>query len=212
MFSFLRFSSKSKNQSARRGFGLSSNSASRSSAGTFHYDMLEPKNLLAGITFDVNVGLLTIEGSGGNDAANVLLLSDQTVIISLDTGAEQFNQQLPPGSVNNITFLGLAGDDFFRNTTNIPTEGFGNSGNDTLVGGGGSDVFIGGLGNDRLFGNGGFDGLRGNDGMTLSLVAMLRTQFSAVLAMIVSMAETATTKYSAAKVRTLLVVAPVTIS
>ena len=94
----------------------------------------------------------------------MLLLSDQTVIISLDTGAEQFNQQLPPGSVNNITFLGLAGDDFFRNTTNIPTEGFGNSGNDTLVGGGGSDVFIGGLGNDRLFGNGGFDGLRGNDG------------------------------------------------
>ena len=107
----------------------------RTHKGILHYDHLEAKNLLAGITFDAVSGLVSIEGSANSDAANVVL-NQGTLIVSLNTGTEVFNQQFNAFDVNEIEVTGLAGDDFFRNDSDISVNAFGNSGDDTLVGGG----------------------------------------------------------------------------
>ena len=93
--------------------------------------------MLAGITLDQATGVLTIDGSKGNDAALVSVASPNSIEVSL-TGFGV--QSFPKQQVNSIEFLGRTGDDNFRNDTSIPSVAAGHDGNDRLFGGSGIDV------------------------------------------------------------------------
>ena len=115
------------------------------------YETYEPRRLLAGINLTAATGEVVIGGTTGADVARVTQ-SGNTVTFTQEGFA---TQTFSTSEVNSILFVGLAGDDFFENTTSIPSIAFGQNGNDTL---------IGGSGNDRLFGNGNDDTIRGNGG------------------------------------------------
>jgi len=125
-----------------------------------HFENLEQRNLLAGITF--SSGVITIEGSANADAVHVTAPSAETLNVVI-YGSESQNFEL--SQVGKIVFHGHEGNDWFQNETGIPTEAFGNSGNDFLRGGDGDDMLSGGDGNDQLFGGAGTDMLYGHRGL-----------------------------------------------
>ncbi len=128
------------------------------------YDRLEPKQLLAGITFQA--GILTINGSSGRDIAKV----DQVDATRVQVKLNKLTPQLFNASqVKKIVFHGGAGNDEFRNNTGLASVAYGGDGNDKLYGGWGNDELYGGNGNDQLFGGNGNDKLYGdggNDGLS----------------------------------------------
>lgn len=122
------------------------------------YGKLEPRNLLAGITFQG--GEVLVEGAGGNDRVEVHAIGNQ-IEVTLN-GFEP--QQFSANEVDSIRFRGHNGNDKFINNTDIDSFAYGHGGNDTFVGGGGNDRFQGGAGDDSLNGSGANDMLRGNEG------------------------------------------------
>lgn len=124
------------------------------------YSVLEPKKMLASVS--LNAGDVIISGTTGNDSATVAVSSGNVVVSQPGLTPQSFSV----ASVNSIIFIGRAGDDFFQNTTSIPSQAFGQAGNDTLIGGSGNDTLAGNIGNDQITGNGGDDRLvagLGND-------------------------------------------------
>ena len=119
------------------------------------YSSLESRDLLAGITFDAATGVVLIGGTNGNDVAEVTQNGGLVTVTQNGFGARQFSAS----EVANFQFVGLFGDDFFRNSTSISAFAFGGPGNDTLIGGGGNDRLVGNHGADQIFGNGGDDSL-----------------------------------------------------
>ena len=119
------------------------------------YSALESRQLLAGISFDAATGVVLIRGTSGNDIAEVTQDGGLISVTQNGFGTQQFSAS----EVASFQFVGLFGDDFFRNLTSIPASAFGGPGNDTLVGGGGNDRLVGNHGGDRLVGNGGDDSL-----------------------------------------------------
>lgn len=123
-------------------------------------EKLEPRQLLAGITFDA--GVISVEGTANADGAQVFNPQPDQVSVVI-YGIEQ--QTFDAATVSKIVFTGHQGNDWFRNDTAIPTEAFGNAGNDKLIGGSGDDMLSGGNGNDQLLGNEGNDRLFGHQGL-----------------------------------------------
>ncbi len=124
------------------------------------YSVLEPKNLLA--TVSLSGGVITISGGTANDNATVSISGGNVSVVQPGLETETF----AASSVDSITFIGRAGNDFFENTTSIPSRAFGQAGDDTLIGGSGNDTLAGNVGNDVIRGNGGVDRLiagNGND-------------------------------------------------
>ena len=124
------------------------------------YSVLEPRNLLA--TVSLSGGVITINGTTSNDNATVSISGSNVSIVQPGFDTETF----AASSVDSITFIGRAGDDFFENNTSIPSNAFGQAGNDTLIGGSGDDLLAGNVGNDIIRGNSGVDRLiagNGND-------------------------------------------------
>lgn len=66
--------------------------------------------------------------------------------------------------VDKVRFEGGTGDDDFNNTTNVPSEAFGQAGDDVLRGGSAGDHLDGGTGDDALYGRAGNDFLTGYSG------------------------------------------------
>ena len=125
----------------------------------FSFQQLESRELLAG--FNLNpAGILIIEGGSGNDVGQVT--ANSTIVRARLTGFAF--QDFPRSSVSSVTFLGLAGNDSFTNSTSIDSRLVGGDGNDTLIGGSGNDTINGGAGNDTLTGNAGEDRLVGFGG------------------------------------------------
>ena len=124
------------------------------------YDDLEQRQLLAGITFLEDVGEVVIAGTTGNDRSLVVESGSQLTVSQ--TGFE--TRQFSLSEVQQIRFIGLAGDDRFENRSSIPSFAFGQEGNDVLIGGSGADRLIGSGGNDQLFGNGGDDFILAGNG------------------------------------------------
>ena len=122
------------------------------------YSVLEPKNLLASVSF--SGGVITIGGTTGNDNATVSISGSNVSVVQPGFDTETF----AASSVTSITFIGRAGNDFFENTTSIPSSAFGQAGNDTLIGGSGNDTLAGNIGNDIIRGNGGVDRLVAGNG------------------------------------------------
>ena len=122
------------------------------------YQLLENRQLLAGITFDADSGTVNIEGTSHGDQVYVLNGSDSQIKIRFE-GVEEtvFDRSI----VQSITFRGLGGNDYFENRTDKRSRAFGNNGDDTLIGGDNRDRIRGGKGNDRIEGRNGNDFLHG---------------------------------------------------
>ena len=106
-----------------------------------------------------SLGIVTIEGTAGNDQSNISV-SGSNVTITLNNTSTSF----PMSKVRGLVFKGLNGDDSFNNDSSITSKAFGGNGNDTLFGGTATDQFFGGSGNDLLNGNNGNDSLSGEWG------------------------------------------------
>ncbi len=127
----------------------------------YQFQLLEPRQLLAGINLDAGTGILTITGSDASEAAYVnTTQAGQTSAWLQNFGVRLFDST----SVSEIVFYAQGGDDWFRNDTSIPSSAYGEAGNDTLIGGSGDDSFFGGDHDDRLIGNSGNDTLLGQSG------------------------------------------------
>ena len=140
--------------------GSSSVLRPRHISNVISYHGLEPRNLLAGITFDGGTGVVTVMGSAINDVSAVTsnAITGQTTV-TLNDASQSFGTT----TVSSIVFQGLAGDDQFTNSSEIDSTATGGLGNDTLTGGSGVDSFSGDAGSDVIRGNGGDDRLEGGD-------------------------------------------------
>lgn len=125
------------------------------------YQTLEPRQLLAGITFDPVQGVVRVEGTAQADDVRVDQESATEISVELvGVDTQTFDQSL----VQRIVVAAYGGDDRFRNDTNVPSLVFGHAGNDDLSGGAGDDELRGGEGDDDLDGGGGDDFLSGDNG------------------------------------------------
>lgn len=104
-------------------------------------------------------GLLKIEGTAGNDVADVSIV-DANVVVNFNGTSSTF----AAAKVKSILFHGEGGNDAFTNNTSIKALIFGDNGDDSLTGGSGNDTIHGGNGNDDLTGGGGNDNLQGENG------------------------------------------------
>jgi Ca2+-binding RTX toxin-like protein len=141
-------------------------------------ETLEDRRLFAaGITHDLTLQLLRIEGSDIADTVRVWTDlgtasgdGDDVIRVSLSWGTKGISRSIPKYSLlgpelflslNRIEFAGLGGSDWFMNDTEYPSTIDGGAGNDTLFGGGLDDLVYGGAGNDQIHGRGGPDRLHG---------------------------------------------------
>ncbi|HST18158.1 MAG TPA: calcium-binding protein [Gaiellaceae bacterium] len=110
-------------------------------------------------------GLLSIEGSRGNDAIALRLKAGDPATIQVDAGDDgSADFEFPRASVARIALDAEQGDDVVRvDEANgvfddkIPTTLDGGAGDDNLSGGSGAETLLGGSGDDRI------DGNKGND-------------------------------------------------
>lgn len=119
--------------------------------------------LTADIGFDASNGVLTIEGSDGNDSA-LVSMSGRTLVSTLTTPTGTIRKSVDVSKVHSIEFHGLNGNDSFNNRSAIASVASGGEGNDTLRGGSGNDQLNGDDGNDLLSGGAGNDMLSGGKG------------------------------------------------
>jgi Ca2+-binding RTX toxin-like protein len=137
---------------------------------TLLVENLEDRRLCAlpAISFNPGTGVLVIQGTSGNDSVAVNYdpqLHKGYVSIDLGNPKKAPAPSYPfQGTLNKIEFCGNAGNDTFKNNTDVPCFADGGAGQDTLYGGGGADILFGGSGNDRLYGRGGNDSLYGHAG------------------------------------------------
>jgi Ca2+-binding RTX toxin-like protein len=131
-------------------------------------EVLDRRDLPCGIMLGGG-GVVTIEGTNHGDRAEVSPLG-AGIRVTLDCGDNDIVDHVAvfgPGAVSQIIFRGLAGNDFFRNDTAVPTAAYGGAGDDYLRGGSGADKLVGEDGNDRLIGGAGNDWLVGGFGADL---------------------------------------------
>ena len=103
--------------------------------------------------------VVTIEGGMSGD--HVTVTDDYaTGLVTIDIQCGN-GQHVPwlfaHGEVQKIVFRGGWGNDSFENLSAIPSEAYGDGGNDTLIGGTASDELHGGIGDDHLEANGHFE-------------------------------------------------------
>ncbi|MFN6111188.1 MAG: matrixin family metalloprotease [Planctomycetota bacterium] len=123
------------------------------------YVALEPRALLAAITYDVATKVVSVTGTEGADWSRVLSPVAGQVEVQF-SGIEV--QTFAQADVSRIVFSARGGDDWFRNDTVLPSIFYGQGGNDTAIGGAGIDRFRGGPGADNLVGGDGDDFLNGD--------------------------------------------------
>ena len=122
---------------------------------------LERRELMAA---DVTMldGVLAINGTSGDDIAEVYTQDDQ-VLVSLTTFneagevASEQSGSFAREDVSHIVFQAGDGDDLFVNDSNIDSVTRSGGGNDTVLSGGGNDILATGTGNDFVIGGGGDD-------------------------------------------------------
>lgn len=125
------------------------------------YQLLEPRQLLAGIFYDASTGIITVEGSELSDRVEVNWISASQIEVDF-ANVDQQNFEWSTASL--LVFNGYAGDDRLENNTSVPTLAYGGPGQDVLVGGTAADRLLGGPGADQLKGRNGDDQLFGGDG------------------------------------------------
>lgn len=129
---------------------------------------LESRRLLAA---DIGVvdSTLYIEGTQGNDIAEVYMVED-SVVVKLQTQdadgqiVDTIEQSFDANQVDGIIFEALGGDDLLVNETSLPSIMRAGGGNDVLMGGSGDDILVAGPGDDVVLGGGGDDVILGGPG------------------------------------------------
>ena len=131
-------------------------------AGPNSYQLLEARQLLAGISIESILGraTLVIDGTSQGDVATVENVSSTVVRATLNNSSQNFNRS----QFERIRFLGRSGNDVFTNRTDIDSAAFGHGGNDILTGGNGHNWIQGGDGDDEITGGDKNDNLRGRAG------------------------------------------------
>ncbi len=124
------------------------------------YETMEPRRLLAGIEFLTDTSQVLIGGTAQPDSASVVERNGQLIVSQSGFPTRTFQAS----GIHSILFVGLGGDDYFRNATSKPSFAWGGSGEDTLIGGSSRDRLIGNSQNDFISGNGGDDYLVGGVG------------------------------------------------
>ncbi len=139
-------------------------------------ETLETRRLFAVTLAD---GLLTVEGTGLNDA---IAITARGATLTVRVGSDR--TAVNRGDVDEVRVAGLAGNDrinLCKLTVHAVVDGgdgndritggqaedilTGGAGNDVMHGGSGDDLLFGSAGNDRLFGDAGDDELTGNEGL-----------------------------------------------
>jgi Ca2+-binding RTX toxin-like protein len=92
--------------------------------------------------------------SGGNGTVTAVSSSSP---VAAGTGCQQSGAGVLCTGVSSIRFTGRAGNDVFRNDTAVPSDLFGDAGNDQLIGGSGRDFIRGGGDQDAASGQAGND-------------------------------------------------------
>ncbi len=123
------------------------------------YTALEPRALLAAITYDPATRVVSVSGTDAADWARVITPAEGQIEVQFN-GLESAGFAL--ADVSRVVFTARGGDDWFRNDTTLPSWFYGQGGKDTAVGGPGADRFRGGPGEDRLYGQDGNDYLNGD--------------------------------------------------
>jgi len=113
----------------------------------------------ATISYDIDTGVVSIQGDKFSNVARVLQFGPNLVV-----EADGFAQKFTAKHVTGIEFFGREGRDKFVNLTTIGARAYGGDGDDVLVGGAGHDILDGGLGNDEVNGGAGNDRLLGGMG------------------------------------------------
>jgi hypothetical protein len=141
----------------------------RTRASVLDYQCQETRSMLAGIVFDAVAGEVLIGGTDQADRAVISQSGDSITVTQQGFGSGVF----AASEVQRIVFVGLGGDDYFENQTNIRSFAYGQNGNDRLIGGsnddhlignGGDDIITGNAGNDYLLAGNGNDQVSGNGG------------------------------------------------
>ncbi len=124
-----------------------------------HYAVLEPRNLLAAISYDPATRVVSVSGTESADWARVLTPVEGQIEVQFN-GIEVAG--FTAADVSRVVFTARGGDDWFRNDSSLPSWFYGQGGKDTAVGGNGADRLRGGPGEDRLYGRDGDDYLNGD--------------------------------------------------
>lgn len=128
---------------------------------------LESRQLLSASVSLAASGVLTVNGTSGNDVIRITL--DATNPRQLDVITNGTTKSFTASSIKSITVNAGAGNDDvevleLNGSITIPMTLLGGAGNDTLVGGSGNDYIDGGSGNDTIAGEAGINTLIGGSG------------------------------------------------
>lgn len=128
---------------------------------------LESRRLLSASVSLAASGVLTVNGTSGNDVIRITL--DATNPRQLDVITNGTTKSFTASSIKSITVNAGAGNDDvevleLNGSITIPMTLLGGAGNDTLVGGSGNDYIDGGSGNDTIAGEAGINTLIGGSG------------------------------------------------
>jgi len=130
-----------------------------------HFDNGISSASTGAIVWDASTGVLTLDGTSGDDTASVSQLNNQSGSFTATLNSTTKTVVLGrTQNVSEIIFNGHAGDDSFTNDTQYDSQAQGGLGDDVLTGGSGRDILHGDQGNDVLNGNEGADQLNGGDG------------------------------------------------
>ena len=144
-------------------------------------ELLEERVVLSNnptVAISQSGGTVTIQGDRADDVVSIAISGRTLTVKATSTltvpppalGGKPVTLTFPKTAsyatvdVKKIVFLGSLGNDRFTNLTALPSDAFGEEGNDTLTGGAGNDNLDGGEGDDMLKGLGGVDHLFGGDG------------------------------------------------
>jgi Ca2+-binding RTX toxin-like protein len=122
-------------------------------------ELLESRTLLSAT---LDAGVLTIEGTSGNDTIQVSVLGTSYLV----QVSGQASQTFTIAAVKSLVVDAGKGNDVVMLSSAITLGSTleGGPGNDTITGGSGADHIEGGPGNDVLFGGAGDDTLEGGPG------------------------------------------------
>jgi len=133
--------------------------------GTFmSHTITRPRRLAAGLVRMSGGSIMIITGTNLGDRASTVggnpnvVVSSSTGPVAAGTGCQQQSgAAVLCTGVSSIRFSGGAGNDVFRNDTAVPSDQFGEAGNDQLFGGSGRDFIRGGGDADAASGKAGID-------------------------------------------------------
>lgn len=118
------------------------------------------------ITFIAKTGVMAIEGSAGNDSAEVRVEAGWVKAVLTSSDGSSADKLIPVTRVSSIKFVGKDGNDSFIDNTDIQSF---------ADGGGDDDVLIGGSANDELVGAAAMIGSKAEPAMTSSAAVTAAT-------------------------------------